>query len=328
MTPKEKQLLTDAHARLTAGTFEELDVSSMLILLRNYVGNGPVRELALHVSHSVRDSGKFFHRILANKRALDRLGRKPGQIVSGDTFTIEDFEQSLNSALEEFALPTLRREAIELVLLCAVSILQGARVSDGKSSGELSLCLTADRLELCATVKFKHQGKEPSARFVVLSVPNRWLPICNPRASLEARGIIRVKVQDSQPLIEGFKPFEVYIEREPPIMEDELVAAISADVRLRRFDKRSVEFVPATGEALSMSWDGQRLTIPGLPKFFRQGSEYADAMALLGRRFGACVHDDSNAHWFLEPLEVLKMPPDGFHCHWVGRGSPTCTRPM
>ncbi|MGH8285931.1 MAG: hypothetical protein ACRETT_09210, partial [Steroidobacteraceae bacterium] len=83
-------------------------------------------------------------------------------------------------------------------------------------------------------------------------------------------------------------------------------------------------FTPGEGTPMPLRYDGERLTVAGRPEFFRGGSQYEAILKAIHRALGACVHDDAGAHWFL-PLAVA---PDGFHSHWVGRGSETCTRPM
>lgn len=76
---------------------------------------------------------------------------------------------------------------------------------------------------------------------------------------------------------------------------------------------------------MPLRYHGSRLTVAGLPEFFRGGSDYERAPKAIRSRLEACVHDDSGAHWF---LEALPLAPDGFHSHWVGRGPATCTRPL
>jgi hypothetical protein len=164
------------------------------------------------------------------------------------------------------------------------------------------------------------------AVFSLAAVANRWIPICNPRTHIDATGPVTVKVDRFAPVVDGFKPFEVHFERDPPIQVEELDRLISADPRLSRTPD-GLLFVPSAGEPMRLRYDGARLTIQGLPEFFRSGSEYEGAMRTYRTQLGACVHDDSNAHWFLVGPK-FDLPPDGYHCHWVGRGSATCTRPM
>ena len=89
-------------------------------------------------------------------------------------------------------------------------------------------------------------------------------------------------------------------------------------------EQNGIVYAPADRPTLTFRYDGQRLTVPGLPDFFRSGSDYERILKSARLRLGACVHDDAGAHCFVEGLEVA---PDGFHCHWVGKGSATCTRP-
>ena len=116
MTPKELQQLASLRSRIAGGSFTETDVSALLIVLRNHIGDGPLRELSHHMAHNERDRGRFFQRILANKTALDNLGQKPGKLVSGDVFTAAELGIQLNRALKQVGLPPVSDDALELVV--------------------------------------------------------------------------------------------------------------------------------------------------------------------------------------------------------------------
>jgi hypothetical protein len=213
-----------------------------------------------------------------------------------------------------------------------MSLMQGGRmIRSGQTAalGRLSLCLTQAAFELSCSITINHKGQETSAEFVVLTVPNYVLPICNPRARVPSQNVVRVCVDDSRPIIDGFPPFEIHIERDPPITAAELDALVVSDPRLTRTNDQNFTFKPESGSPLVLRYDGRRISAPGSPEHFVLGSESATWMKALSRRLGACVHDDANAHWFVEPVAALGgIPPDGFHCHWIGRAGPTCTRPL
>ena len=325
MTPKELQHLTTLHGHVVAGTFTETDVSALLMILRAHIGNGSLKELSHHMAHNERDRGKFFKRILANKEVIDNMGHKPGTFISGDVFTVDDFGKELNRALQNFDLDPLSEEQINLVVVCIISLLQGGTFTKGKKFAELSLVATTESLQLCATTTIRHKGKDVGIQFVVLTVPNRWLPICNPRAHLKPNALVVAKIRDGKLRLEGFKPFEVYVEREPPITRKDLDAALESDARLSKTDSKTVCALAKDGATLDMRWDGNRLAMDGRPEHFHSDTEMADLIRQLAERLGACVHDDSDAHWFLPGLDVAD---DGFHSHWVGRGGPRCNRPL
>jgi len=321
---KEVQHLQELHARFSAGTFTETEVHAALVLLREHDRLGPVRELAHSIAHSERNSGQLFERVLANREVLNNFRQKPGLVVCGDVFSADEFAQSLNRAITKAGLPALDTATTELILLCGLSLIQGGTVRAGKPFGEFLLTMTHERFQLLAKTEFQYQAKPLSVLFPVLSVPNHWLPVCNPRATIESHGLIRVTVHDSQPAIGGLKPFEVHLERAPPISEKDLDLALSVDPRLGRVAGGLV-FTPLIDTPMQMKFDGERLTIPGMPSYFKPGSDYVALLMRLRQLLSACVHDDAGAHWFLEGLDLA---PDGFHCHWVGRGSATCTKPL
>jgi hypothetical protein len=322
MTPKERQRLEQLRAAIEIGSFTESDASALLMILRETIGNGPLKELSHHIAHSERDKGRFFKRILANQQVLENLGHKAGVLKSGDLFTVADFGRDLNKSLSQCGLGPLESYAIAQLLVCIMSLLQGCTYVKGKKFAELSVGATSEHICLWATVKFQNKGREVAAKFVVLSVPNRWLPICNPRASIEPIGLLEVVATDGDIELTGFNPFRVQIERDPPITKAAVDAVVEADARLTWLGSTIIR-ATASDVTASIEWDGLRLTLDGLPEYFRSGSEMAGVIQNLALQLGACVHDDSNAHWF---LPGLKIADDGFHSHWVGNAGPTCNR--
>jgi hypothetical protein len=322
MSAKQVQHLRELHGRFSAGTFSETDVSALLVLLREKSRGGPIMELAHSIVHSERDSGLFFRRLKENSDLLNNLGKKGGILQTTNIFSSDDFAQNLDDTFVRYGLTSLLRSVYDLIFLCGLSLLQGSSFKAGKKFGELSVVLTSERLELQATISMKYQGKDIPVVFPVASIANRWVPICNPRAHVPVQGNMRVSIIDSEPLIEGFRPFEVHIEREPPIAQGD-VNDLATRLGLVQ-GQNGIAYEPADGPTMVLQYDGRRLTVSGLPDFFRPGSNYERVLKIARVSMGACVHDDAGAHWFLEGLEIA---PDGFHCHWVGRGSATCTRP-
>lgn len=325
MTPKEHQRLTQLRDRVESGTLTESDVSAFLMILREHVGDGYVTELSHHIAHSERDRGKFFRRIFDNKKALDDYGKKPVTIISRDVFTISVFAHDLNKALENRKLLPLSDEAVERLVVFIMSLLQGCTYKKGHRFAELSVNANAEKICLTATTKIKFKGREVDVSFLVLTVPNRWLDIGNPRANITPTGLLEVVANDGELDLKGFQTFQLYIEREPAITQDALDAAIKADGRVRKVDANKVQIVATDGLTVDMQWDGAKLIFDGRPTYLHNSTETAAVIADFAGRLSACVHDDSNAHWFLPGLEV---PDDGFHCHWVGGGGPTCNKPM
>lgn len=315
--------MSELLARFTSGTFSETDVSALLVLLRERSGRGPILELAHSIAHSERNSGKFFRRVRENQSLLSDLGKRAGIVDARYLFSDTEFASNLNEALRTNGFDELDRSIIDLILLCGLSLLQGSSVKGGKTFGELGLTLTSEQFELRVTMPIEYNGATVRCVFPLAAVANKWLPVGNPRAQVDAIGPVAVRVVNFSPVVEGFKPFQVYFEREPPILSTELNALTSLDSRISS-KSDGLEFAAAGGPPMALLYDGQRLVVEGRPEFFRRGSEYEAALKAIHRALGGCVHDDSGAHWFL-PLDVA---PDGFHSHWVGRGAATCTRPL
>jgi hypothetical protein len=323
LTPKEHQHLTELHGRFQIGTFSETDASALLILLREKSNGGAIMELANSVAHSERNSGEFFRRIKANQSLLNDLGKRAGTLDARYMFTDMSFASNLNSTLKRYGFEEIDRGVADLIFLCSLSLLQGSSVKGGATIGEIQMALTGDHFELRAQMPIHHKGKTVQAVFPLAALANKWIPICNPRASLQPSGPVVVKVEGFAPQITGFKPFEVYIERAPALSEIDLANLVRLIAGLSR-NSEGLQFTPRQGPSMLLRYDGERLTVQGLPDYFRPGSEYELLLMSINFCLGACVHDDSGAHWFLNGLDKA---PDGFVCHWVGKGSPTCTRP-
>jgi hypothetical protein len=321
LTPKELERLRIAHTAIVRGTFDEGTVAELLWLLR-FQSYGALREIGNFIAHAERDSGEFLKRIAANAEALENLGKRSGVVDARHVIPAERFATDLNSTLARVAFGMLSRETSDFVLLCCLSRLQGATVKTESRSGELSLVVHEGRCSLVATAPFNYNGRTSRFRFPVSAVPSAWLPVCNPRAHVRPTGLVSVRIIDGKPDVVGFAPFEVHFERAPPISLDE-VDALHGVAGLRR-TQAGLEYVGPTGSPMVLRYDGSRLTVAGLPEFFAPGSATESALRDIRQRLGACVHDDGGAHWF---LDGLALAPDGYHCHWVGAGSATCTRP-
>ena len=326
LNPKEHQRLTELHSLLQGGTFSETDVSAALVLLREKSNGGAIMELAHSIAHSERNSGAFFRRVKHNQSLLNDLGKRGGELHGRYIYSGSEFASNVNETFRRHGFDELDSVVTDLIFLCGLSLLQGGSLKGGKTYGELHLVVTSGQFELRARMPIQHKGCTVQASFSVAAVVNRWIPICNPRTHIDATGPVTVKVCRFAPVVNGFKPFEVHFERNPSIEAVELDRLISTDSRLSRVPS-GLLFTPGVGEPMLLRYDGAKLTVQGLPEFFRSGSEYEVAMRNYRTQLEACVHDDSNAHWFLVGPK-LGLPPDGYHCHWVGQGSATCTRRM
>jgi hypothetical protein len=328
LTPKQTQQIKDIHARFVAGTFSETDVHAALMLLRFHSGKGDVRDLGDSIAHPERDRGRFFDRMRHNQEVLNNRGKKSGVIDGGPIITANTFAANINQSFARLGLAELALPQCDLLLLCGLSLLQGGTMKANENGsvefGSIFLELTADAFVLQASIPVAAHGKTVRAQFTVASVPNEWLPICNPRATIKPDGLVQVEVAAGVPIIRGFAPFMTYLERAPAIHDGDIAKLLTDEANLQRAES-GLLYLAQSGKAMPLHYDGGRLLVPGLPEYFRAQGEFSDALKRIASRLGACVHDDSGAHWF---LDELGMPPDGFQAHWIGRASATCTRPL
>lgn len=265
----------------------------------------------------------MFVQTFANQKTLAKFGRKPGQVVSGSVFSTAEFAGNLSAALTRHDLPNLDLAIAEIVMLCGMSLIQGGTLRRGNDVAPLTLVLADNHLALYATAEFPYKSKSVNAAFVVLSIENKWMDNCNPRAHIKPAGPARVEARAHSVLISGFAPFMVHIERNPPILHDELVKAVEVIGGLSIVDG-GLQFRDETNRRVLLAYDGQRLSIDGTRQNFSRNAPCGDAVRRLALHLGACVHDDARAHWYLQG-EGFGIPEDGFHSHWIGHAGERCT---
>src|SRR6185295_19369247 len=155
MSPKEREILREICDRFAAGDVSEIDSAMALILLRDHVSNGPVRELAHAIAHGSRHSGRMFDRTFANVKAfaglMKKSARQRGPVVARSLITPAEFAKSLNDALLKFELPFLEAPICETVELCAISVLQAASLKRNMEIVPLALVATQQSISLQAT---------------------------------------------------------------------------------------------------------------------------------------------------------------------------------
>lgn len=138
---KQRQLIQRFYETIQSGTFDETDVHSLLILLRETVKHGDlVRELADFIAHRNKDRGEVHH-YLAN--IAIKLADK--QLLTSDVhevFTRRKIGDRLNTALyaDPLKLDPLDDTIINAVVACILSLLQNIRIVDSEVKNE-ACCL-------------------------------------------------------------------------------------------------------------------------------------------------------------------------------------------
>lgn len=181
MDQKEKQLVTDYHQKFIERSFDERDVYSFLILVREKVRNNEfIREMGDFIAHREKSRGYIKDYIEKNEYILLNLGKVNSVLKIEDVFSFKEIRNGFNNFFLNNGFTKLSNDIINDLILCIISILQDVKLVDKKSKrtiGKLSFALSSQFIILGATIKLPREGKDVHAQFQVLSCQNNYLKI-------------------------------------------------------------------------------------------------------------------------------------------------------
>lgn len=319
MDAKQTDLLTQLHGRFEAGNFSELDVHSLLALLRDdSPGGGPVRELGDFIAHRERDRGKVHRYLTEMKTILDRLGTQNDVLRVGVVFTDEAIAKAIDTELARHGLATLSSVRHRQVQLAILSTLQGVALVDNNGSqfGVLELSITRDLIQLLGVVTLT---KPPGVRacFPTLTVPNDCFPMQAPHAQVKPTTLLKVVIRGGSTVLEGVKSYEIHVgrKREKCKPEPALITWNEVEPALKGLPVASVraalaEFdVPAAdGSPVTFALRGGRLSFAGRSEHFAVDSPVWQCALVLKHQLHARVYDDTGGYLFetIESLNTLE----------------------
>lgn len=183
MDKKETQLVNDYHKKIIEYNFDERDIHSFLMLLREHTTkNTPVREFGDFIAHRNKERGLIRDYLLENKKKIDNIwnGSVPNEgftINSNNVFELIQIKRSFNNFLELNNLKTFDSELIRDVVLCIMSLLQDVNIYDEHKNviGNLSISASAKKIILIGSVKIATTGV--SAAFPVLEIKNKYVQL-------------------------------------------------------------------------------------------------------------------------------------------------------
>lgn len=173
MDIKEQQTILHFYSRLEGGMFDEWDVYSFLILVREKSKIGTaLREFGDFIAHREKDRGYIKEYIDRTKYKLERLGKINTKLVIKEVFTYDEICKSINDTLQVLNLNPLSDEIITGIILCIMSLLQEVMIFDKKKNiGKLVLARNKDQIILLGIIHIRNQVQ---ASFPVLSIQNRY----------------------------------------------------------------------------------------------------------------------------------------------------------
>lgn len=138
MDTKERWLIEQARATLEAGTFTELDVLGLLILLRGHAKTQPVvREFGDFVAHRKKDRGilqTYLHYIQAG---LKGEAVPESQLVKPQVITSNDIYIAFNGLLSSLGFGPIGAELGNRLAVCIITLLQSVKVRKSSNTPAL-----------------------------------------------------------------------------------------------------------------------------------------------------------------------------------------------
>jgi hypothetical protein len=314
---KEVALLAELRRRIAIGTFDELDVHSLLALLREYTNKkDPLHELGDFVAHRERDRGAFHQYLSATKQAIDASGTRIIKIA--EIYSEREIAESLNSAFSAQNLPPLdarQNRAVQLAAMCMLE--DAAMVNDqGSTFGQLRVVFTRAQVQLLGEVDVGYMGARVA--FPALSIQNDFFPMLGPNAYIRPSELIQVRFVAGSAHLSGIKPYELHVARkrerdkaEPrPIDWSEVLEAITGIPLIAvRHDDREFE-VGAGQSVVRFRLSDGRLTFPWLTEYDLPTQDVLRLALLLKQRLAARLFDDTGGYFGETPQSIASLSPE------------------
>jgi len=131
MDAKEFSLIEYYHLKIEKNIFNENDVFSFLILIRQYAERAtPTREIGDFIAHREKDRGYIKNYLYETKKKLEKVGKTNVTIDIKPVFTFKEISKSINDVLLLLKLSTFSDDNIARIIICVISILQEVEIVD------------------------------------------------------------------------------------------------------------------------------------------------------------------------------------------------------
>lgn len=177
MDKKERQLFDYYYNKFASRSFDEKDVLSFLLLIRDEVqDNRVMKELGDFIVQRENCTGHVKVFFQECKQIIDNLGKGKKQKIE-NLFSFKEIRNGFNALFIEQGLEKLPPEVINDFILCLISLLQDVKLVFGngkKEVGHLSFAASSKELFLMGNMKALHKGRFIPVTFPVLSVRNMY----------------------------------------------------------------------------------------------------------------------------------------------------------
>lgn len=177
MDKKERQLFDTYYNKFSKRNFDEKDVLSFLLFVREKAQDNKVmKELGDFIvqrENCTGDVKAFFEEC---QDIINNLGKGKKQKIE-NMFSFKEIRNGFNSLFIDKGLEKLPPEVINDFILCIISLLQDVKLvskSGNKEVGHLSFAASSKDLFLMGNMKVLHKGRFIPVTFPVLSVRNMY----------------------------------------------------------------------------------------------------------------------------------------------------------
>lgn len=177
MDKKERQLLEAYYNQFAERKFDEKDLLSFLLFIREDVQDNKVmQELGDFIVHRKNYQGYVKAFFDDCQEIINNLGKGKKKKIE-NLFSFKEIRNGFNAFFIEQGLEKLPPEVINDFILCIISLLQNVTLVAGSSNkevGHLSFAASSKELFLMGNMKVLHKGRFIPVTFPVLSVRNMY----------------------------------------------------------------------------------------------------------------------------------------------------------
>ena len=176
MDKKEKQLIDYYYNRFSERSFDEKDLYSFLMVIKEHSSEIKViKELADFIGHREKSTGYAKDYLEECKEIINSIGKEKVRRKIENIFSFKEIRNGFNALFQQLGFEKLPLEIINDFIICMISLLQDVKIVSGslnKEIGHLSFAASSKELFLMGNMIIKNQGRYMPITFPVLSVNN------------------------------------------------------------------------------------------------------------------------------------------------------------
>lgn len=178
MDQKELQMMNYYYDKFTNKNFDEKDLYSFLMLVKEHVKNNQMmNDLIDFIVHREKSDG-YAKTYLENcKEIINHLGKTKVRQKIDPLFSFKEIRTGFNALFQQFGLEKLPIDTINDFMLCIISLLQNVKIVSGslhKEIGYLSFAASSKELILMGNLLVRTEGRMMPITFPVLTVQNHY----------------------------------------------------------------------------------------------------------------------------------------------------------